>query len=88
VLLRNARPFSTGLPAGFSDLFGLVPTVITQDMVGQQFARFLAMEVKGPKGRLSDKQAAFLRAVSSRGGLSGVARSADDALAIIKGDVP
>lgn len=85
VLLRNARPFSTGLPPGFSDLFGLVPTVITPDMVGMKFGRFFGMEVKTATGRLGDKQANFLRAVNDNGGLSGVARSPSDALAIIQG---
>lgn len=85
VLIRNARPFSTGLPPGFSDLFGLVPVIIEPQHVGQHFARFFAMEIKTPTGRVSDRQAAFLRAVNDNGGLSGVARSASDALDIIQG---
>lgn len=85
VLIRNARPFSTGLPAGFSDLFGLVPVVVTPDMVGQRVAVFVALEVKAPKGRASDKQTAFLKAVNDNGGRAGVVRSADDALAVVAG---
>lgn len=86
VLIRNARPFSTGLPAGFSDLFGLVPVVITPDMVGKKFARFFALEVKGPKGRVHERQAAFLRAVNDNGGVGDIARSAADALEVIRGE--
>lgn len=37
VLLKNARPFDTGLPPGFSDLFGLVSVEITPDMVGRKW---------------------------------------------------
>lgn len=83
VLIHEARPFNTGLPPGFSDLFGLVPVEITPDMVGQTLAVFAAIEVKAPKGRLSDKQGNFLRAVTNNGGRAGVARSAEDALEII-----
>ncbi len=87
VLLKNARPFSTGLPAGFSDLFGLVPVVITPDMVGKTLAVFTALEVKTAKGRASEQQMAFIRAVNDNGGRAGVVRSAEDALNIIAGVV-
>lgn len=85
VLLENARPFSTGLPAGFSDLFGLVPVTITPDMVGQQVAVFVALEVKTAKGRASDKQQAFIKAVNDNGGRAGVVRSAEDAVRVVAG---
>ena len=85
LLLKKPRPFSTGLPPGFSDLFGLVPVVITPEMVGQTVAVFVALEVKAPKGRPSDKQTAFIRAVNDNGGRAGVVRSPEDAVAIIEG---
>ncbi|CAG2144542.1 hypothetical protein LMG31506_03028 [Cupriavidus yeoncheonensis] len=85
MLLRNARPFSTGLPAGFADLFGLTPVVVTPDMVGQRVAVFTAIEFKATKGRASEKQAAFLKAVNDNGGRAGVARSAKDALRVVRG---
>ena len=83
VLITNARPFSTGLPAGFSDLFGLQPVVIEPCHIGKLFGRFTAIEVKGPRGRVSQKQDRFLNAVHGNGGRSGVARSVDDALEIL-----
>jgi len=86
MVLRNPRPFSTGLPPGFSDVFGLVRVEITQDMVGQVLGVFHAVEVKDAKGRLSANQANFLRAVNDNGGRAGVARSANDALRIVRGD--
>lgn len=87
VLLENARPFSTGLPTGFSDLFGLVPVEITPDMVGRQVAVFVALEVKTAKGRASDKQQAFIKAVNDNGGRAGVVRSTDDALRVLEGEM-
>lgn len=86
VLIHDARPFTTGLPPGFSDLFGLVSVEITQDMVGQRVAIFTAMEVKTPRGRVSEKQGNFLQAVNDNGGRAGVVRSVDEALKLIRGD--
>lgn len=82
VLLKNARPFSTGLPAGFADTFGLTPVVVTQDMVGKTIGVFHAIEYKGPGGRIAPKQQAFLQAVRANGGRAGVARSAQEAMNI------
>lgn len=86
VIVRKARVFDTGLPPGFSDLFGLRSVVITPDMVGQTIAQFVAMEVKTDTGRASDRQGNFLAAVRARGGLAGIVRSPDDALALIGAD--
>lgn len=79
MVIRNPRPFNTGLPPGFSDLFGLVAVTITQDMVGKTFGRFIAGEIKTTTGRVSPKQAAFLRAVNDNGGRGAVLRSVNDA---------
>lgn len=84
VLIRGARRFSTGLPTGFSDLFGWTPTLITPQHVGLQLAVFTAIECKAPRGRTSESQANFLRAVEKAGGYSGVAKSPADALQIIR----
>lgn len=84
VLIEGARPFTTGLPPGFSDLFGLVPVEITADMVGQTVAVFVALEVKD-KAKATEKQANFIKAVNDNGGRAGVVRSADDALRILGG---
>lgn len=72
VLIHDARPFSTGLPPGFSDLFGVAPG-----------GRFFALEVKSEAGRTSEQQGKFLAAVERGGGLAGVARSPADALRIL-----
>lgn len=83
VLLRNARPFDTGLPTGFSDLFGVTGVVITEAMVGKTVGVFFAMEVKDQAGA-SAEQANFLQAVKNNGGISGIARSVEDARRIVR----
>ena len=83
VLLRNARPFSTGLPKGFSDLFGFKRRVITPEDVGKTLAVFCALEIKTKTGRVTPEQEAFVRAVQKAGGHAGIARSVEDAQNII-----
>lgn len=85
VLLRNARPFDTGLPPGFTDLFGMATVTITPDMVGQQVAVFIAPEVKDEKGRPSPLQKNFIAAVNNAGGRAGVVRSVEDAERLVFG---
>ena len=72
-----ARPYAIRLAApGVSDL------------IGWTHGRFVAIEVKGPRGRVTAEQAAFLELVRRSGGLAGVARSVDDARAILEGRAP
>lgn len=86
VVLRQARTFSTGLPAGFSDLFGLTKVTITQDMVGKDVAVFVALEVKD-KAKATEEQSSFVKAVNDNGGRAGVVRSPEDAVRIVAGGV-
>lgn len=86
LLLRNPRPFSTGLPAGFADLFGFVPVTITADMVGHTLAVFVAVECKSSTGKPRANQTRFVDAVSAAGGRAGFAHTPADALAIVGGD--
>ena len=85
VLIHGARPFSTGLPPGFSDLFGLVPVKVTPDMVGQTVGVFVALEVKTETGKASDGQERFLKAVNDNGGRGAVVRSPEDAMRAVDG---
>lgn len=87
VLIDDARPFTTGLPAGFSDLFGLVSVEITPEMVGQRVAIFTALECKTAKGKASERQASFLQVVNDNGGRAGVVRSVEDAVRVVGGDM-
>lgn len=86
ILLMNPRPFSTGLPVGFPDLFGFVPVTITPDMVGQEIAVFAAVEVKQKTGRVSAKQRDMMAFLQKHGARAGVARSVDDAARILSGE--
>lgn len=72
---RDGRPVSTGLPPGFSDLFGFTPQ-----------GRAFFLEIKTPTGRIRPEQAAFLEAMRKRGALAGVARSVQDARAVLRGN--
>ena len=75
VMIRNARPFNTGLPQGFSDIFGLTGS-----------GQFFALEVKSERGRVTEQQKHFLQYIRDHGGISGVARSVEDAKKILQGE--
>lgn len=81
-LLRQARPFDTGLPPGFADLFGMKSVTITPEMVGKKVAVFVALEVKD-KASASRDQKNFLAAVRDNGGSSGIVWSVEDALELV-----
>jgi hypothetical protein len=54
------------------------------DLIGQlKDGRFLAIEIKAPAGRLTVEQAEFLDRVKRHFGVSGVARSIDDAMKLL-----
>ena len=72
----DGRHFDTGLPKGFSDLFGF----------RHSDGRIFFIEVKTPKGRVSEAQKNFITQMRSHGAIAGVARSVDDALKIIQED--
>ena len=69
---KRFRAF-TGLK-GVSDILGVLP----ESRTGRAGGRLLACEVKGPKGKLTAEQEAFLRTVESLGGLAIAAWSLAD----------
>ena len=70
-----ARPYAIRLAApGVSDIIGWT-----------EGGRFVAIEVKAPRGRLTDEQKAFIDLVRRSGGVAGVARSVEEARAILEG---
>ena len=84
--LRNPKPFRYGLQKGVSDILGYQHIIITPDMVGREIAVFLAIEVKNPDGgKPSPEQINFIRTVERFGGISGFARSVEEAVKIIEG---
>jgi len=70
---KDGRPIRTGLPVGFSDLFGF--------RAGDARAFFL--EVKTPTGRPTAQQLQFVEAMRQRGAIAGIVRSVDDARALL-----
>lgn len=53
---------------GMSDIIGIIP------FEGTRYGAMLAVECKGPKGRLRPEQAAFLETIRSAGGIALVVR--------------
>jgi len=73
VTLADARMIHAGLTKGGSDIIGIAPD-----------GRFLAVEVKTETGRVRPEQTVFLDVVRKAGGIAGIARSVDEALALLK----
>ena len=55
------------------------------DLIGWTQGRFVAIEVKASRGRVTDEQKAFIDLVRRSGGVAGVARSVEEARAILAG---
>lgn len=84
VTLENPRRVQCGLAPGSSDIIGLQSVVIAPEHVGQTLARFVAVEVKGSKGRPTAEQEAFIAMVQRFGGVAGIARSVAEAERILR----
>jgi len=83
LVIKDPRPFASGLPTGTPDLIGFKEIIISPDMVGKTIAQFCAIEVKAGKNKTTTEQDNFLNVVQRAGGITGVARSAEDAIRII-----
>lgn len=75
VIITDARPLRAGLTRGSSDIVGIMP---------YPDSRFLSIEVKTAKGRVTKEQQRFIDIVRRQGGVAGVARSPDQAVQIVK----
>ena len=71
---EDGRHFSTGVPVGFSDLFG----------VRSADGRAVFIEVKTAKGKPSEEQMNFIEKMRSVNAIAGICRSVDEAIALIK----
>lgn len=69
---------------GSGDLVGPTQVVVTRDMVGKKIAVYTELEVKTPTGRVADNQHDRMKFIQEIGGISGVIRSADEAVKIIQ----
>lgn len=73
---KGGRPVRTGLPVGFSDLFGFTPEL-----------RPFFLEVKAERGRLRAEQVRFLEAMRERGAIAQSVRSVDECIAAVLREV-
>lgn len=80
---RTGQMVRFGLAPGSPDLVGWRTVTVTPEMVGQQLAVFCGLEVKIPGGRIRPDQVNFLDRLRDAGGLAGVVRSEDEAVAIL-----
>ena len=69
----GGRYFDTGVPVGFSDLFG----------VRLSDGRAVFIEVKTPKGRPTKQQINFISRMRAAGAIAGICRSAEEAVRLI-----
>jgi hypothetical protein len=85
-VLTDARgvPVHFGLHPGSGDLIGWRKVIITPEMVGQAVAVFLSIEVKTQFANPRPDQVQWAEVVREAGGLSGVARSPDQARVIAR----
>ena len=81
---RTGRWVQFGLAKGSSDLIGFKTIKITPEMIGQEVAQFVSIEIKTKRGKLTDVQQNWLQKVKRSGGIVGVARTVKDALQILK----
>lgn len=71
---KDGRFISSGVPAGFSDLFG----------VRKSDGKAVFIEVKTTKGKPTEKQVQFLDMVQRAGAIAGICRSVEEALALVR----
>lgn len=98
-MTRGGQTYRAGLSVnGASDLIGMLTvcdpwgtTWEHRDAQGnviesgpKPLARFFALEVKTPRGRLTDEQTLFLNLVRSRGGFAACVRSVAEARAALE----
>lgn len=81
---KNGRPVQFGLAKGSADLIGWKTVTVTPEMVGQRVAVFTSIEVKTATGRLRPEQEQWMKVVRGAGGIAGVARSVEDAEALVR----
>ena len=70
---RSGRFVSTGVPKGFSDLFGF------RKLDGKA----IFLEIKNEKGKARPEQLHFLKTMENFGAITGIARSVEEAREII-----
>lgn len=73
-----------GLARGANDIIGFTTIKITEDMVGSNVAVFTGIEAKTGNATARKNQKLFIDAIKKAGGISGVAKSPEGAIELIK----
>lgn len=76
-LSADGRYISTGLPKGFSDLFG----------VRRSDGKAVFLEIKNETGRARPEQIKFIEQMKKNGAIAGVVRSPREAVDLINGSM-
>ena len=76
VRMADGRFFDTGLPKGFTDLFGY----------RKSDGKMIFIEVKNEKGKLRKDQEHFINVMKKYPVIVGVCRSADEAIKLVVGE--
>lgn len=74
----DGRYFQTGVPPGFSDLFGC----------RKSDGKAVFIEVKTKTGKPSEEQRHFLETMRGSGAIAGICRSKEEAIALVTADTP
>ena len=77
VKTADGRWFDTGLPSGFPDLFGYKP----------ENGKIYFIEVKTPQGKRRADQVRFANGLRNKNVIYGVARSAEEAVKIVRDEL-
>lgn len=77
VKTADGRWFDSGLPTGFPDLMGFKP----------ENGKIFFIEVKTPKGKRRADQVRFAKNLRDKCAIYGVARSAEEAVEIVKNEL-
>ena len=72
---KDGRYFDTGVPKGFSDLFGF----------RKSDGKAVFIEVKTPAGKPSEQQKKFLASMQNAGAIAGICRNVEEAEKLIQG---
>ena len=83
---KDGSPLRYGLGNGSSDLIGITPKTITQDMVGQTIGVFTAIEMKRSRTGYgaTEQQKNFIDTIKKLGGIAGVAYDVESAIDLVK----
>lgn len=71
---QDGRYFTTGVPSGFSDLFGF----------RKSDGKAIFIEIKTPKGKPTQKQVNFIQQMQLNGAIAGICRCVEDAIKLTK----